>query len=203
MGKRTNPMEKKMSRSMRCVLTLPFAFASVAAASSLIGCATIDSPDEKIDETNQAETAQAPDKTSEPAHQAGTAADLSSDETHVVMAADETGEKTDVAAAGSVSGCTIYASITKGDKNGFGEIACPYYADSLEVEACLEQLVTGGWETIDWTCAVYSSSSDHTFLWTTTYAVPYWTAGRWYQTQVWARVNGGAWGYTTSTGIQG
>nr|HEX4317795.1 hypothetical protein [Kofleriaceae bacterium] len=106
---------------------------------------------------------------------------------------------------GSVSGCTMYASISQGTRNGFGEVSCGNYENTLEVETCVEQLVTGGWQTINWTCFDYSNANtgDHHYVWATSYAVPYWTSGRWYQTQVWARVNGGAWGYLTSEGLKG
>lgn len=184
-----------MSRSMHCVVTLPLAFVTVAGGSLLMaGCMAPESPDGRGDETASGKPPSSSEMTAETS--AATANEL--DPTTAKM-----GEANPTSTAADIAGCNMYASITYADRNGFGEVACPYYADTLEVEACLEQLVTGGWETIDWTCADFSSDTDHHFVWTTTYQVPYWTNGRWYRTQVWARVNGGAWGYITSDGIQG
>ena len=116
---------------------------------------------------------------------------------------EETAETDQATTIGSWQGCTMYASISQQSRNGFGEISCGSYENKVEVEACLEQLVTGGWQTLNWTCIYYTNPNDHHYAWATTNSVPYWTTNRWYQTQVWARVNGGPWGYMTSEGLKG
>jgi hypothetical protein len=117
----------------------------------------------------------------------------------------DTSETAQAITTGGWDGCTVYAEISQSDRNGFGEISCGAAKNTLEVETCLEQLVTGGWQTIDFTCRDFTNAgtNDHHYLYTASGAVPYWTSGRWYQTQVWVRVNGGGWGYQTSEGLKG
>jgi hypothetical protein len=117
----------------------------------------------------------------------------------------DTSETSQAITVGGLDGCTMYAEISQQDRNGFGEISCGNSENKLEVETCLEQLITGGWQTINWTCEDFTNAgtNDHHYLYTASGQVPYWTTNRWYQTQVWARVNGGAWGYLTSEGLKG
>lgn len=114
-----------------------------------------------------------------------------------------TSEASQAVTIGTWAGCTVTASISQQNRNGFGEISCGGAAKaSIEVYVCLNQLVTGGWQTLNWTCSDFAENNGHyAYAWTA--PVPYWTTNRWYNTQVWVRVNGGGWGYQTSEGLKG
>jgi hypothetical protein len=76
---------------------------------------------------------------------------------------------------------------------GGGDTACayPYNNNVTEtLQVCMQQLVAGGWQTMDWTCRTKSSSHEQTLA---TGAVAYYTAGRWYRT--WS------WGYAMGRGV--
>jgi hypothetical protein len=99
-----------------------------------------------------------------------------------------------------VGDCTfaVYSPSPSG-RNGFAQLGCAYN-ENLELEVCLQQLVTGGWQTINWTCATTHSLSyyvdEHSGQ------VPYYTSGRWYRTWAWAYANG-ATRAVVSGGFQG
>jgi hypothetical protein len=103
---------------------------------------------------------------------------------------------------GGWAGCTVTASISQQNRNGFGEISCGDTKASLEIYVCLNQLVTGGWQTLNWSCTdIHYLNAHYVYAWTA--AVPYWTTNRWYNTQVWVNVNNTGWGYQTSEGLKG
>jgi hypothetical protein len=87
-----------------------------------------------------------------------------------------------------------------GPNTRFGSAA--FWGDGryYTLESCLQQLVTGGWETIQWSCSSVNTSG---YAGINTGAVPYWTNGRWYRTAAWVWINGGASGWIVSDGCQG
>jgi len=74
-----------------------------------------------------------------------------------------------------------------GGRNGFAQLGCPNN-ENLQLQVCLQQLVTGGWQTIDWTCSTTHSLSYYVDEYSG--KVPYYTNGRWYRTWAWAYANG-------------
>jgi hypothetical protein len=61
----------------------------------------------------------------------------------------------------------------------------------VQGKVCMDQLVTGGWRTIDWTCSYYDATSlkdTGGSMWSL--KVPYYTSGRWYRTWAWIDANG-------------
>jgi hypothetical protein len=84
--------------------------------------------------------------------------------------------------------CTfaVYSPSGSG-RDGFAQLGCPNNED-LQLEVCLQQLVTGGWQTINWTCATTHSLSYYVDEYSG--KVPYYTSGRWYRTWAWGYANG-------------
>jgi hypothetical protein len=81
---------------------------------------------------------------------------------------------------GGGSGNTSYGTINCGNR------------ENLQIEVCMWQLVTGGWEQMNWTCRTASSPSGDPWsnIGVASNAVPYFTNGRWYQTWAWGYANG-------------
>jgi hypothetical protein len=83
---------------------------------------------------------------------------------------------------------------------GCAEIDCNHSA-SVEVQACMQQLVTGGWQTMNWTCRTFGPR-DQPIIFVATAGVSYYTANRYYRTWAWGSVNG-ATGTTLSSSCKG
>lgn len=72
----------------------------------------------------------------------------------------------------------------------WGEIDCPRN-ESVEVQVCMQQLITGGWQTMEWSCVTHSPPGgvgDLTGV--ASQPVPYYTNGRWYRTWAWGYASG-------------
>jgi hypothetical protein len=96
--------------------------------------------------------------------------------------------------------CTFaVTSPSPSGRNGFAVLGCPNN-ENLQLQVCLQQLVTGGWQTINWTCTTTHSLSyyvdEHSGK------VPYYTNGRWYRTWAWGYANGAS-RPIVSSGFQG
>jgi hypothetical protein len=98
--------------------------------------------------------------------------------------------------------CTLTAyepSTSSGDVQGYATFSCSAN-DDLQIEVCLQQLITGGW--VDVVGGCYTSPVyDTNYLWAQSKAYPP-TCGRYYRT--WAEGwNDGVSGSTVSDGYEG
>jgi hypothetical protein len=94
-----------------------------------------------------------------------------------------------------IDGCTL-AAFTPGTTPGFGApraaggvVSCPSWRSSRQLQVCMQQLVTGGWQTLQWTCS-YTNSNQGFADTEISASVPYYTAGRWYRSWAWGDVDG-------------
>lgn len=84
---------------------------------------------------------------------------------------------------------------------GFGAVSCKSGYDELEVQVCMQQLLSSGWETMQWSCGTgKDKNSDVVSAYTN--RVSYLTKGREYRTWVWGYVNGKT-NTTESPGVKG
>jgi hypothetical protein len=108
---------------------------------------------------------------------------------------DGTGDDTDTSATQqsvteSFLGCSVTATKPMTDE-GTGEIGCPPHV-TWQLQACLQQLVTGGWENVGGIACHGLGPSDTGNSsgggGTSTGTVSFFTANRWYRTQVYVIV---------------
>jgi hypothetical protein len=101
---------------------------------------------------------------------------------------------TSAALSSSVGGCSFNPETPIGwERSAAVGVGCNTN-NHVQVQVCLQQLVTGGWETIDFTCADYDWYGSAVTWAYRSHQVPYWTAGRWYRS--WAWIDSG--GHTAS-----
>jgi hypothetical protein len=101
---------------------------------------------------------------------------------------DTSSSTTEADTSASVAPCTLNVWVPGPDVSGPQGMAvanCGWNYkggnEQIWVRSCLQQLVTGGWETIAWTCkASWSPAYGTNFV--DSGSVPYLTAGRWYRT---------------------
>jgi hypothetical protein len=96
---------------------------------------------------------------------------------------------------------TRYTQVDPPGWHGFGAVSCKSGWDDLEVKACMQQLLTGGWQTMQWTCETGKDKNSDVVS-TYTAKVPYLTKGREYRTWVWGDINGHT-NTTESPGVRG
>ena len=92
----------------------------------------------------------------------------------------------------------------------FSELEATYGApawDEGQVQSCMEQLLTGGWQLMNWTCQE-TTNYGKTFNQIGSNRVPYLTNGRWYRSYGWGWIQesaiGTAWNSGESTdSVQG
>jgi hypothetical protein len=94
-----------------------------------------------------------------------------------------------------LDGCTLTADVP-GHTPGFyapraagGTIKCPSWRNNIQLQVCMQQLVSGGWQTMHWTCT-YTGTVSGLGVSAISYNVSYYTAGRWYRSWAWGDVNG-------------
>jgi hypothetical protein len=119
-------------------------------------------------------------------------------------AASQEGDEEDTASSTSeaftsVGNCQLHAYAPNSSRFSSGKITCPN-KESLKIQVCMQQLISGGWSTMQWTCV---QASDYgTLVFANTPQIPYYTKGRWYRTWTWGSANGHPATYVSS-GIQG
>lgn len=89
-----------------------------------------------------------------------------------------------------VDGCHLgaYYPLSNGAVRGYAQIYNCNTSHNLQVETCLQQLVTGGWENVVGGCQT-SQQGYGTFI-SATGKSYYVTCGRWYRSWGWADVDG-------------
>jgi hypothetical protein len=88
----------------------------------------------------------------------------------------------------SVLGCTVI-SVSPANGQGEGSVDCPSNTTSRQLQVCLQQLVTGGWENVGGiACSGVGPISGGGGLGSTEPGVSYYTANRWYRTQTWVSI---------------
>lgn len=88
-----------------------------------------------------------------------------------------------------ISPCTLtaYYPTSNGDVRGAASLSCSG-EDTIQVQACLQQLVTGGWQNVVGGCAT-SPTEFTTYVSATGKSYPP-TCGRWYRTWAWGDNDG-------------
>ena len=84
---------------------------------------------------------------------------------------------------------------------GFSYVLCQSGYDNLEIQTCLQQLVTGGWKTISSTCETGRNNNDDNVS-SYTGGLSSLVKGRYYRTWAWGYVNGKT-STTESSGVKG
>lgn len=103
--------------------------------------------------------------------------------------------------AASAATCTLFAGYpySNGNVSGYAQISCTS-AENIQVEACLQQLVTGGWQNVVGSCQ--TSQYVHGKFISATGRSYYPTCGRWYRSWAWSYINGVS-GNTVNSGDSG
>jgi hypothetical protein len=110
-------------------------------------------------------------------------------------AEEEEGSSSEAYSVG-IDGCTL-AAFTPGTPRSWdspraaaGTLNCPS-SHRIQLKVCMQQLVTGGWQTLDWTCQVSAFEPSQGFSTNvTSKSVPYYTANRWYRSWAWGYADG-------------
>lgn len=89
----------------------------------------------------------------------------------------------------SVPACTLtaYYPLSGGNVRGSANISCGT-SDNIQVQTCLQQLVTGGWENVVGSCQTSQEVNGTSISATGKSYYP--TCGRWYRTWAWGYNDG-------------
>jgi hypothetical protein len=109
-----------------------------------------------------------------------------------VSASDGSGQTESSDEALAVGNCQVYAyTPSASGKNGQGLIDCGNNDEQIELQVCLQQNISGTWQTIGFTCHTGGPGWGR-FMWVTSNSVPFYTPGRGYRTWAWGYANGHA-----------